>query len=237
MIDPGQFTSAHHYAVFSFCKHFLMWGDELITMAELWRVRPPTKNTRLVVRTCTLCIISHFIDGGSIASWRVLSLPPSSCCVTASRDIRIGEDPVLCFWWNEWCQEARGGWDTRWGGALVYQSRPAVPSVCVSHQPCDGDVRFRRLWQAKKPHMLVFNVSKATIWKHLTHLHFFCSPFLFFWNPDHGLMISVAIVCIWLITQDYKVRASSWSAVLSHRVLCLKRMFSDFLCLDAVIRL
>lgn len=121
MIDPGQFTSAHHYAVFSFCKHFLMWGDELITMAELWRVRPPTKNTRLVVRTWALCIISHFIDRGSIASWRSLSLPPPAalllhstfgsvriqCCVFGGMsDVRKRGEGEMPGGEGRWCIKA-----------------------------------------------------------------------------------------------------------------------------------
>lgn len=160
----------HHYAVFSFGKHFLMSGDGLITMTELCRVTPVPKTQKSVMAwTWTLRIISHFIDGGSVASWRSLSL--ISYCLAVSLDVCWGSGVVFSV---EWVISGSKGRVRREGGeGWCWRIKAGQPSVCVSHKPRDDDVRFRRLWQAKKPHMLTFNISKATIWKHLTHLHFF----------------------------------------------------------------
>lgn len=105
-------------------------------------------------------------DGGSVASSRSLSL--ASCWSLRSTPAR--QDPVLCFQ-GEWVMSGSEGRVRRERGeGWCWRIKEDQPSVCVSHQPRDGDVRFRRLWQAKKPHMLTFNVLKATIWKHLTRL-------------------------------------------------------------------
>lgn len=183
-----------------------MWGDELIT--ELCKVPPPPKTE--------LCHEHEPYRSYHALQTEAASRPDA---LSVSVLLRYRRSARIRCWVFSGMSDARKKREGRGGCWCI---KAGQPSVCVSHQPRDDDVRFRRLWQAKKPHMLTFNVSKATIWKHLTHLQFlsFFFFFLFLWNPGHDLTISVAIVCVWLITQDYNVRASSWSVLFSHRVLC-----------------
>lgn len=106
-------------------KHFLMWGDESVTMAELCRLTPARQRAknRAMAWTWTQRIISRVIDGGRVTFWVSLSL--TSCWSLRSA---FAVYPALCFWWIEWCQEGGGvgGAEARGAVVLAYQRRPAV---------------------------------------------------------------------------------------------------------------